>query len=140
MNSHFDSNDDKVIASVVDDAQRLSFLPRHFGNAMMRFEGAVYAHMGRLCRSYSGGFWTSHELSNGGCFMSPSVAAYRLESPSAFCETVSAPVAGIIATLYALSHLSFEFPDNEIYATRFHQLREFALDHPHADAILEAID
>jgi hypothetical protein len=77
MNSHFDSNADKVIASVVDDAQRLSFLPRHFGNAMLRFEGAVYAHMGRLCSSYSGGSWTFHELSNGGCFMSPSVAVHR---------------------------------------------------------------
>lgn len=54
--------------------------------------------------------------------------------------TVSANVGGLIATLYAFSALSFEFESVEVFAERFHQLREFALEHTDAALILAAID
>ncbi|MGH7117509.1 MAG: antirestriction protein [Acetobacteraceae bacterium] len=53
---------------------------------------------------------------------------------------MSAEAAGINATLFALSSLSFKYPDAQILAERFHQLRAFALDHSEASAILAAID
>src|SRR5690349_21628536 len=45
-----------------------------------------------------------------------------------------------IATLYALSHLAFRFEEAAVLSDRFHQLREFALSHREAAAILAAID
>lgn len=53
---------------------------------------------------------------------------------------MSGEVAGIIATLYALSHLSFKYPSSDAIATGFHHLRDFALEHPQADVIFAAID
>lgn len=49
---------------------------------------------------------------------------------------------GITACLYAYSQLSFTAgPDfAELCADQFHLLREYALDHPEAEAILGVID
>ena len=59
-------------------------------------------------------------------------------SSNGFEATVEGEVAGIIATLYALSHLSLEHEVAEVFSERFHQLREF--DPPQAGVILAAID
>ena len=37
------------VATVVPDAQRLQFLPRHFGIDMMIAEATVYQSMRRIC-------------------------------------------------------------------------------------------
>ena len=133
-------NDVKVTAAVVPEHYRLGFLPRHFGRYFGLLESAVYGHLGNLCPSYAGGFWQFLDLSNGGCFMAPSGGAYAIFAPNGFQATVDGEVVGIIATLYALSHLSFEHEAAEVFAERFHQLREFALEHPQAGIILGAID
>jgi hypothetical protein len=52
---------------------------------------------------------------------------------------MSADAAGITACLFALSHLSFQI-QHESIASHFHTLRDFALDHAEASAILAAID
>jgi hypothetical protein len=46
-----------VLAMLVAEAERLDFLPRHFGRQMMTFETAVYAQMRLLSTEYSGGYW-----------------------------------------------------------------------------------
>lgn len=46
---------------------------------------------------------------------------------------------GLRLALFALSHLSFQIPDDRI-VNHFHQLRAFALRHPEARFILSAID
>jgi hypothetical protein len=84
--------------------------------------------------------WTFHDLSNGGCFMAPRGPSLGIVAPNGFDETMDAESAGIVATLYALSALSFKYPAVDVFATRFHQLRDFALEHAKAGAILEAID
>jgi hypothetical protein len=129
-----------VLATLVAEAERLDFLPRHFGRQMMTFETAVYAQIRFLASEYSGGYWTFHDLSNGGCFMAPRGPSLRIVAPNGFDETMDAESAGIVATLYALSALSFKYPAVDVFATRFHQLRDFALGHAKAGAILEAID
>ena len=129
-----------VLAMLVAQAERLDFLPRHFGRQMMTFETAGYAQIRFLASEYSGGYWTFHDLSNGGCFMAPRGPSLRIVAPNGFDETMDAESAGIVATLYALSALSFKYPAFEVFATRFHQLRGFALEHAKAGAILEAID
>lgn len=129
-----------VLATLVPQAERLAFLPRYFGRQMMTFETAVYAQMQALSAEYAGAYWEFYNLTNGGCFMAPRGLPLRVTAPNDFDETMDAETAGIVATLYALSLLSFKYQAVETFATRFHQLRDFALDHLHARAILRAID
>jgi len=53
---------------------------------------------------------------------------------------LSADAAGITVCLFACSHLSFYDSRDDLFAERFHQLREFALQHAEAAQILAAID
>ena len=52
---------------------------------------------------------------------------------------VSADAAGIIATMFTLSHLSFRFEDDR-FAEAYARLYEFAARHPEAGEIFQAID
>ena len=71
-----------VLAMLVAQAERLDFLPRHFGRQMMTFETAGYAQIRFLASEYSGGYWTFHDLSNGGCFMAPRGPSLRIVAPN----------------------------------------------------------
>jgi hypothetical protein len=131
-----------VTAALVPDANRLNFLPRHFGRQMMAVEQEVFTQMRALCEDYNGGYFHFFDLSNGGCFL-----ALESSDPlkigvvgNGYEGTMSAVAAGITATLFALSALCFRFSHAERLAERYHQLREFALDHPEAGAIFAAID
>ena len=57
-----------------------------------------------------------------------------------FRGKLDAECAGIVATLFALSHLSMGYPTLERLAERYHQLHAFACEHPDANLILAAID
>ena len=129
-----------IVATSVPEGFRLGFLPRHFGRLYLVAESAVYSHMGNLCPRYTGGYWDFMDLSNGGCYMAPGAGAYALFAPNGFEATVDGNVAGLIASLYAFSHVSFQHRDLDVFADRFHQLREFALEHAKAGVILAAID
>jgi hypothetical protein len=129
-----------ITARRIPDEERLNFLPRHFHMWCVKVESAVFDHLQQLSADYQGGYWVFYDLSNGGCFMAPSHGELRIEAPNQFSATVDADTAGIIATLYALSDLSFELPTKDIFATRFHQLRSFAGEHPRAKEIFAAID
>ena len=85
-------------------------------------------------------YWEFFDLSNGGCDLAPRGSAYALSAPNGFDATVDAGVAGLIASLYAFSHLAFEHESVEVFAERFHQLREFAFHHAESATILAAID
>jgi hypothetical protein len=138
------TSSDTLTVTIVPDARRLAFLPRHFQKYMLAVEGAVYSHMRQLCSSYSGGYWNYMDISNGGCYMALAVAADGLVTLSVpgngFEGTMSADAAGITVTLFALSNLAFQYPSAEVLADHFHMLREFALEHAEASKILSAID
>lgn len=53
---------------------------------------------------------------------------------------MSGEVAGLIASLYAFSHLAFKYQATDIFSERYHQLREFALERSESRVILAAID
>ena len=98
--------DARITASIVPAEQRMDFLPKHSGaRAMMKFEMSVYDWMGNLCPSHRGGYWNYVELSNGGAFMYPAgVDAFEFTvEGNGFHGTVSAEVAGIIATTFAMN-------------------------------------
>lgn len=131
-----------ITATVVPDSRRLSFLPKTFGRLMMKVEQEVFSQMAELCADYRGGYWHFFELSNGGGFLvlaSGDPVKISVEG-NGYAGSVSAEAAGIIVTLFALSHLASRYSDADMLSERFHQLRDFALDHPEREAILAAID
>jgi hypothetical protein len=131
-----------VTAILVADDDRLSFMPRYFGERLMMLgEYAIYKFMGNLSQDYHGGFWNFYTLSNGGFYMSPDYdKPMRLSvDGNGFEGHLSADAAGIVANLFALSHLSWETEDDRIIKL-YHLLREFVSDHPESRMILMAID
>jgi hypothetical protein len=131
----------QVTARRIEEPLRLNALPRYFGRCMMRFESAVYGFMRRFAPDYRGGFWQFYELSNGGFYMAPDGESYRFcVDTNGYEGVMSANAAGITVCLFACSHLSFHDSHGELFAERFHQLREFALNHSEATEIFAAID
>lgn len=133
-----------IIATVVPEEQRLNITALKFKHHFpFKIEPEIY-HMARiLCPRYQGAYWEFMQLSNNGFYMSP----YIDEPVKIVCENgyegqVSKDAFGIITCLYVYSHLSFSDNNNLAItcAEHFHWLREFALDHTEAEAILEAID
>lgn len=131
-----------VAARRVEDSQRINSLPRHFGNRLLTFEGAVYDFMRRFSPDYRGGFWEFIELSNGGFYMAPQQeGTFRFSvDTNGYDGEMSPDAAGITVCLFACSHLSFRYCDDQVFADHFHRLREFAMDHAEASAIFAAID
>lgn len=141
MNSSIESESRNIQAREVGNDERMQMLPKHFGRDMLTVEYAVYAFMRKLASEYRGGYWTFFELSNGGFYMAPEgEATFQISVDSnGFDGAMSTDAAGVTACLFALSHLSFQVR-NESVANHYHQLRDFALEHAEAGAILAAID
>lgn len=132
-----------VVAHLVaDENERLSFLPRFVGaKHMILFENSVYSWLEGLSKSYSGAFWNYYTLSNGGFYMSPALDKPMQMSVAGnfFNGELSADAAGIVATLFTLSHLSFD-SSTEHLADHYHKLLEFVDSHAESSAIFRAID
>ena len=131
-----------VTATLVTESGRLKFLPRHFDFYGLVFERQLYAQMRNLCEEYTGGVWNFFDLDNGGCYLAPHSdrGFHFIVNGNGFDGTLDPDAAGIVATLFALSHLSFRFPSVAVFADRFHQLRDFASNHPKRQRIFAAID
>jgi Antirestriction protein len=131
-----------IVETLVADSQRLDFLPRHFGSHMLTVERWVYMQMGHLSEDYQGGYWDYYDLSNGGCYIAPAGSRqYNIcVETNGYSGAFDAKGAGIVATLFTLSFLSFRHPHIERFAERFYQLRNFALTRHDAAQIFGAID
>ena len=125
------------------DDDRVNYAASIFGiDFSFRVEPVVFAFAGRLSRDYTGGLWEFYALSNGGFYMAPAAGAFAVRSENGFEGELSAEAFGIVACLYAYSHLSFggqgDLP--EVSARQYHLVREHALGHAQARSILAAID
>lgn len=130
----------RIEAYPVAEHARVETLPRHFGRYMLTVERRIYDLMSQFARAYSGGCWRFFELGNGGFYRSPPDEAYEIRiDGNGFQGRMSADATGIAICLIAFGHLSFEHA-TDTFAEHFHWLRDFALDHPEADVILQAID
>jgi hypothetical protein len=130
-------------ATLVPETRRLEFLPGLFGRKLMLVgERTVYQFMSWLApEDYTGGMWRFHEQGHHPLFLSPDTdKRFRIS-----CETngyqgeVSAEAAGIIATLFALSHLSFRHEADQL-VDAYARLYAFAGDHAEGGEIFAAID
>lgn len=132
-----------VTAMIVPMERRIAVLPAFFPGYYMKVEASVYDWMRRFCPDYRGGYWEYVTLSNGGMFLYPKRSdggTYKLEwYGNGFTGEVSAEAAGLIMTLMAMSHLSFEIPDDRL-SENFNDVREYAAQVPEAEKIFAALD
>jgi len=130
-------------ASIVPDERRLDFLPTLFGRSLLMIgENAVYSLMERLSPlDYGGGFWDFYEHDGKPLFLAPrSKSRFRITGEiTGFQGEVSAEAAGIIATLFAFSHLSFQY-QSEHLSDGYGRLYAYSADHAEAAEIFQAID
>lgn len=134
---------DSISSQIVPDADRMAFTAALFGiDFPIRLEPAVFDIAGRLAPEYNGGYWQFYALSNGGFYMAPqSDTVFAVSCENGFEGKLSADALGIVACLYAYSHLSFgEGAFAEKCAEHYHLLREFMMGHAEVRAILGAID
>lgn len=133
----------RPLATLVPDDRRENFLPTLFGlRHLIIAENAVYHFMERISPyDYGGGFWDFFELRGRPLFLAPtSRKRMRIESGiTEFRGEVSAEAAGIIATLFVLSHLSIQYESDHL-AEGYHRLHDYLDGHPEASAIYQAID
>ncbi|KVK54325.1 antirestriction protein [Agrobacterium deltaense] len=130
-------------ATIVPDERRLLFLPALFGSSLLMVaENAVYGFMERLSPlDYGGGFWDFYECEGKPLFLAPrSKSRFRITGDiTCFQGEVSAEAAGIIATMFAHSHLSFQF-QSDLLSEGYGRLYAYSADHPEAAEIYQAID
>ncbi len=132
---------ERIRAQRVADNDRMDFLPSKLPGKFLQFEGATYDQLRGLTRDYAGGYWDFYDLTNGGFFIAPHGAGeYAVNVASnGYHGTMSHEAAGITASLYALNAMCWKYHE-ERYNELYHHLRDFALEHAEAAAILGAID
>lgn len=129
-----------IAAAPVAAAQTLAFLPKHFGRHFRQGEALTYQWAEKLSPSYRNGLWKFFELSNDGFYLAPSSPErFVIESINGYSGDVSADAAGVIFTLFALNVLANRTQEDRMIEKYFF-LREFAIAHAEAVAILRAID
>lgn len=130
-------------ATIVPEHRRMEFLPTMFGrSAMIVGEFAVYNFMERLSPlDYHGGYWEFYEQDRKPLFLAPtSRQRFRITGGiTTFQGEVSAEAAGIIATLFAFSHLSFQHR-SDLLPEGYARLYAYVAGHPEISEILQAID
>jgi len=133
----------RPVAKVVPDDDRLNFLPNLFGyRNYFAAESLLYTVMGSLSpKDYSGGYWDFYALDGKPLYMvPPAIDRYRISCDgNGYSGEVSSDAAGIIVTLFTLSHMSFARECDHL-AEAFHRLYAYAAEHPEARAIFRAID
>lgn len=145
--------DQKIVATLVPDYNRLVFLPKYFGSYFISGEKLVFNWMSRMNTEYRGGYWNFFELSNGGFYMALKKQDERkiIMSTGHVMREVSSDAAGIVVTLFTMNYIiNTEYgnvncsPEQEasiecLYE-HFYQLRDYAIEHPESAAIFALID
>lgn len=134
----------KVTRELVPDAQRSDYVGQLFGvHFSMRLEPVIYDITSSMATEYKGGYWEFYRLSNGGFYMAPDTEdSFKVACQNYYQGVLSADALGIVACLYAYSHLSFTPNEalGRMYARHYHLLREYMFEHPEVKEILGAID
>lgn len=131
-----------IVSKPVYGKNRLAFLPKYFGDSFLKAESQIFNMLKKLTLEYFGGYWNFFELSNGGFYMAPesdkSFLIYVQSNDYVNCFSPDA--AGILTCLFVINQLCWENPNDEEMTCKYYLLRDYALDHYEANAILSAID
>ncbi|EPM5305926.1 antirestriction protein [Cronobacter sakazakii] len=141
------SSSPALTATLIQDEQRISFWPQHFGSIpqWITLEPLIFAWMDRFCADYSGGIWTFYTLNNGGAFMAPEADEDNEDKWTLFNSMngnvagLTREAAGIVVCLMAYSHHACR-TECDAMTEHYYRLRDFALNHPECSAIMYLID
>jgi len=139
------SSSPALTTTLVQDEQRISFWPQHFGSIpqWIILEPTVFAWMDRFCTDYHGGIWQFYTLSNGGAFMAPEAESDKLWSLFNILNgnggELSAGAAGIAVCLMTYSHHAMR-TECDAMTEHYYRLRDYALSHAECSAIMHIID
>lgn len=130
-----------IVATCVDDKDRIGFLPAMTKGRNLEFEFGAYDRMRDFCRDYAGGFWEFYSLSNGGFYIAPDDGRrYHILVPSNGYEgELSSDAAGIVMSLFSLNRMLWCAPTEHLNA-KYYELYDFAAQHPESQQIFGAID
>lgn len=135
----------ELTVTQVPDEERICFWPQRFGTIpqWITLEPRIFAWMDRFCANYSGGIWSFYTLSNGGAFMAPGSDSDDLWRLFNYLNgndaQMSAEAAGIAVCLIEYSHHACR-TECDTMTAHYYRLRDYALQHPEAHAILRIID
>jgi hypothetical protein len=133
-----------VTRELVPESQRSDHVGQLFGvHFPMQLEPVIYDITSSMATEYKGGYWDFYKLTNGGFYMAPDTEKpFSVSCQNYYTGTLSGDALGIVACLYAYSHLSFSRNEKiaRMYARHYHLLREFMMEHPEVAEILGAID
>lgn len=133
----------KIISTKIQESQREAHVNDLFGYQFpVKVEPLIYYWADRLSLDYRGGYWEFQHLNNEGFFIYPgSPSQFKVSSENGYEGTMSSEAFGVTVCLFAFSQLSIEENGlQRFYSMMFHLLRDYALDHAEAGAILAAID
>lgn len=139
--------DDVSIQQMINEPMRIppgdqavDAMMERLGTNFPFFVPYTHAFMDKLCPTYTGGDWDFYTAGPGGMYMAPNLqSTYTLVSENGFTENVTAQAAGIVASLYSLSHVCAKFQDESL-SDAFLNLRTWASAHPEREAIFNLID
>lgn len=143
MNASPETTESGITCTLVPNQCRVAVVSDLFGvHFPLRLEPTVFGFASHLCPDYRGGYWQFWALSNDGFYMAPeSGSRFVICCENGFNGVMTPDAFGITVCLYAYSHLSFRGDDfGELCAKHYHLLRELALNHHEASAILSATD
>lgn len=133
-----------ITCQQVADTLRIKHTAGLFGiHFPLNIEPAIYSVARNIASEYIGGFWEFYALSNGGFYMAPSTATkFNVVCENGYDGALSADALGIVACMYAYSHLSFCDQEalTEKCVNHYHLLRDYMLSHTEASMIIGAID
>lgn len=134
-----------AFATIVPEAKRLQFLPKHFHLDYLRIEQMVYDLAREQLDGYNGGYWDYAEsVSCQAPIMIPPPGPlpggkWELTNPIGESVKVSPEAAGIILTTVAVNALWHTYPENELLERAWMRLQDYG-HHPESAAIWRALD
>jgi hypothetical protein len=138
------SDTSTVTHHLVPEDQRLDITANLFGSHFpLRLEPVIYGITERMAQDYHGGYWLFYSLDNGGFYMAPDgELVYPVSCDNCYQGELGADALGVVASLFAYSHLSFSGDTDfaRACARHYHLLREYMMEHAEVAAILGAID
>jgi hypothetical protein len=126
--------------TVVRGCERAAFLGRLVGACEFTLERTVVRAMTALAGRAALGTWEFVALRDGGGYLRPADRTYLREAPHFMSARVSADVAGIVASLFALAELRGSYRAEGIFALRYEQLHRFATQHAEAAVIFRLFE
>jgi len=124
-----------ISATVVAGHERVAFLGRLFGLFKHSVEQQIVRALTELRGCGTLGVWEFVALTNGGGYLRPPDRLYVISAPNYMTGRVSAEVAGIVASLFALAELRGSYKAEGIFGLRYRQLHEYAAAHPQSALI-----